>query len=118
MDAVLGESTYPASCSGTLSGAEAAHATQPHTGWFLRYLDTTAAPGSEPPWVALYASKACLIAWQLVRKGVPGTMQAVGVLDGDAEGGPGVGQGGLPAQGEVAAREVGIGVLRGVGIIE
>lgn len=86
VDAVLKESTYLASSSEILFGAETAHATQPHIDWFLRYLDTTLTPESEPPWVALYAFKAFLIAWQLVRKGVSGAMQAVGVLDGDAKG--------------------------------
>lgn len=86
VDAVLKESTYLASSSELLFGAETARATQPHIDWFLRYLDTTLSPESEPPWVALYAFKAFLIAWQLVRKGVSGAMQAVGVLDGDAAG--------------------------------
>ncbi|KAL1880650.1 hypothetical protein Daus18300_001261 [Diaporthe australafricana] len=86
VDAVLKESTYLASSSEILFGAETAHATQPHIDWFLRYLDATLAPESEPPWVALYAFKAFLIAWQLVRKGVAGAMSAVGVVDGDVEG--------------------------------
>jgi hypothetical protein len=86
VDAVLKESTYLASSSEILFGAETARATQPHIDWFLRYLDTTLSPESEPPWVALYAFKAFLIAWQLVRKGVSGAMQVVGVLDGDAAG--------------------------------
>ncbi|KAL2289650.1 hypothetical protein FJTKL_01890 [Diaporthe vaccinii] len=86
VDAVLKESTYLTSSSEILFGAETAHATQPHIDWFLRYLDTTLTPESEPPWVALYSFRAFLIAWQLVRKGVSGAMQAVGVLDGDAAG--------------------------------
>ncbi|KAK7733764.1 hypothetical protein SLS63_004549 [Diaporthe eres] len=86
VDAVLKESTYLASSSEILFGAETAHATQPHIDWFLRYLDATLTPESEPPWVALYSFRAFLIAWQLVRKGVSGAMQAVGVLDGDAAG--------------------------------
>lgn len=86
VDAVLKESTYLASSSEILFGAETARATQPHIDWFLRYLDTTLSPESEPPWVALYAFKAFLIAWQLVRNCVSGAMQVVGVLDGDAAG--------------------------------
>lgn len=86
VDAVLKESTFLASSSEILFGAETAHATQPHIDWFLHYLETTLTPESEPPWVALYAFKAFLIAWQLVRKAVPGAMQIVGVLDGDATG--------------------------------
>lgn len=86
MDAVLKESAYLASSSEILFGAETAHATQRHIDWFLRYLDATLAPDSEPPWVALYAFKAFLIAWQLVRKGVAGAMLAVGVPYGDVNG--------------------------------
>lgn len=40
----------------------------------------------EAPWVALYAYKAFLIAWVLVRGGVSGAMGVVGVGDGDGEG--------------------------------
>ena len=42
-------------------------------------------PDSEAPWIALYAYKAFLIAWQLIRGGVPGAMHVVGVDDGDKE---------------------------------
>lgn len=87
MDAVLQQSTYlaPAS-SGFVCESEIARAAQPHVDWFLRYLDTTIAPESEAPWVTLYAYKAFLIAWQLVRGKTPGAMQVVSVRDGDVDG--------------------------------
>lgn len=56
---------------------------KPHVDWFLRYLDAETIPASEAPWVLLYAYKAFLIAWQLLREGIIGAMQAVGVPDGD-----------------------------------
>ncbi|RAO73065.1 uncharacterized protein BHQ10_009077 [Talaromyces amestolkiae] len=60
---------------------------QPHIDWFLRYLDSAAvAPSLEAPWITLYAYKAFLIAWQMVRGGLAGAMQAVGVRDGDLKG--------------------------------
>lgn len=85
VDAVLKESTKLASTSEISFGTKTAEATQPHIDWFLRYLDTTLSPDSEPPWTALYAYKAFLIAWQLVRKQIPNAMQVVGVKDGDVK---------------------------------
>lgn len=86
VDAVLKEATMLAS-SGELSfGAETAQMAHPHIAWFLRYLNTTRAPESDPPWLSLYAYKAFLIAWQLVRKSVPCAMEVVGVGDGDMKG--------------------------------
>lgn len=61
-----------------------ASAIQSHVDWFLWYLDTTQ-PDSEAPWIAFYAYKAFLIAWQL-RGRVTGAMQVVGVQDGDVQG--------------------------------
>ena len=61
-------------------------ALQAHVGWFLLYLDATMTPDSEPPWIAFYAYKAFLIAWQLVCGGLSGAMQVVSVQDGDVEG--------------------------------
>jgi hypothetical protein len=87
IDAWLSQSTQMAlsSCE-VLCEAETAQAIQPHVDWFLRYLDTTPAPESEAPWLTLHAYRAFLIAWQLVRRGVPGAMQVVGVKDGHVEG--------------------------------
>lgn len=86
VDAVLKEATVLA-CSSEISfGTETAQAAQPHVNWLLSYLDTTLTPNAEPPWISLYAYKAFLIAWQLVRKGVPGGMEVVGVQDGNVEG--------------------------------
>lgn len=59
------------------------HAVQSHVNWFLQYLDQTIDELSDCPWLALYACKAFLAAWQLVRKGLLGAMAVVGVLDGD-----------------------------------
>lgn len=86
VDAFLNDSTFLTNCSKTLYEPATAKAIQPHVDWFLRYLDGMLAPDPEPPWIALYAYKAFLIAWQLVRSGSPGAMQAVGVLDGDVQG--------------------------------
>ncbi|RDW65900.1 uncharacterized protein DSM5745_09639 [Aspergillus mulundensis] len=63
-----------------------AQAIKPHIGWFLTYLDTTVQVNGEAPWVAVYAYKAFLIAWQLVRGGVEGAMGVVNVSDGDVQG--------------------------------
>jgi hypothetical protein len=86
IDAVLNQSTYLAPSYELLCEANTAKAVQPHVDWFLRYLDTTLAPDSEAPWITLYAYKAFLIAWQLVKGRLPGAMQVVGVQDGDVEG--------------------------------
>ncbi|KAJ5958319.1 uncharacterized protein N7479_005469 [Penicillium vulpinum] len=85
IDAVLSQSTYLGP-SQFLCDASTAKAIQPHVNWFLRYLNETLILESEAPWVALYAYKAFLIAWQLIHVGIPGAMDAVGVHDGDMEG--------------------------------
>lgn len=84
IDAVLSQSTHLGP-SEFLCDASTAKAILPHVNWFLRYLDETLIPDSEAPWVALYAYKAFLIAWQLVNGGVPGAMEVVGIQDGDIE---------------------------------
>lgn len=63
-----------------------AQAVQPHVDWFLHYLEAALSPDLEAPWVTLYAYKAFLIAWQLLRGSVLGAMQVVGVQDGDMDG--------------------------------
>jgi hypothetical protein len=85
MDAVLNQSTNLDS-SQFLCDADTAKTILPHVNWFLRYLDETLIPDSEAPWVALYAYKAFLIAWQLINGGVPGAMEAVGIQNGNVEG--------------------------------
>lgn len=85
IDAALQQSTYVASSYEFLCEANRAKAVQPHVDWFLSYLDTTVVPDSEAPWIALYAYKAFLIAWQLMNGRIPGAMQVVGVQDGDVE---------------------------------
>ena len=87
INAVLSQATSLAPSYEFLSDPNTANAIQPHVDWFLYYLDSTVNPDTEAPWIAVYAYKAFLIAWQLVRGGVPGAMQVVGVHDGDAEGG-------------------------------
>ncbi|KAJ5147097.1 hypothetical protein N7476_001376 [Penicillium atrosanguineum] len=86
IDAVLTKSTYLAPDCEFLCENNAAKAIQPHVDWFLRYLDSTLDPDTEAPWIALYAYKAFLIALQLVRKGLVGAMQVVGIRDGDVQG--------------------------------
>ncbi|RAK96303.1 uncharacterized protein BO80DRAFT_366681 [Aspergillus ibericus CBS 121593] len=87
IDTMLQQATDLApSAGGVLCEAETAKAFQPHVDWFLRYLDTTVEVAGEAPWVALYAYRAFLVAWQLVRGGVPGAMGVVGVGDGDVHG--------------------------------
>ncbi|KAJ6034490.1 uncharacterized protein N7446_009240 [Penicillium canescens] len=85
IDAVLTQSTYLAPSSQFLCDHNTAKAIQPHVNWFLRYLEETVNPDSEAPWVALYAYKAFLIAWQLIHGGLPGAMEVVGVQDGDVD---------------------------------
>ncbi|KAL4748312.1 hypothetical protein BDW72DRAFT_214891 [Aspergillus terricola var. indicus] len=63
-----------------------AQAIKPHIDWFLTYLEHTVDAEGEAPWVMVYAYKAFLIAWQLVRGGVAGAMGVVGVGDGDVRG--------------------------------
>ncbi|CAI7660606.1 unnamed protein product [Penicillium bialowiezense] len=84
IDAVLKQSTYLGP-SQYLCDASTAKAILPHVNWFLQYLDETVTPESEAPWVALYAYKAFLIAWQLVNGGAPGAMEVIGIQDGDVE---------------------------------
>ncbi|KAF2123073.1 fungal-specific transcription factor domain-containing protein [Lophiotrema nucula] len=85
IDAVLHQLTYLASCSDSLCDHVTAKSVQPHIDWFLRYLDATVVPDSEAPWILLYAYKAFIIAWQLLREGREGVLEAIGVGDGDAE---------------------------------
>lgn len=86
IDAVLNQlTTYLGPSCGILESTTA-KAIQPHVNWFLRYLDMTLMPDSEAPWIAFYAYKAFLIAWQLMHGRVAGAMQVVGVRDGDVEG--------------------------------
>ncbi|KAL6230640.1 hypothetical protein BDW75DRAFT_234244 [Aspergillus navahoensis] len=59
---------------------------KPHTDWFLTYMENTVDVEGEAPWVVVYAYKAFLIAWQLVRGDVEGAMEVVGVDDGDVKG--------------------------------
>lgn len=86
VDAVLKEATVMASSGEISFGVETAQAAQPHIAWFLRYLDAPQPSESDPPWISLYAYKAFLLAWQLVRKGIPCAMKLVGVQDGDTKG--------------------------------
>ena len=87
IDTMLQQATdlAPSACE-FLCEAETAKSFQSHVDWFLAYLDRTVDVEGEAPWVALYAYKAFLVAWQLVRGGVSGAMQTVGVRDGDAAG--------------------------------
>ncbi|KAL4965053.1 fungal specific transcription factor domain-containing protein [Aspergillus stella-maris] len=88
LDAVLSASTHPylSPSPEILCEEITASAIQPHVDWFLRYLDVTVDVRGEAPWVAIYAYKAFLIAYTLVRGGVEGGMGVVGVGDGDGEG--------------------------------
>ncbi|PYI35775.1 hypothetical protein BP00DRAFT_412028 [Aspergillus indologenus CBS 114.80] len=88
IDTWLQQSTRlaPASCEVLCEVDTVVQAVQPHVDWFLRYLDRCSSLEAEAPWVLLYAYQAFLVAWQLVRWGVPGAMGEVGVADGDGEG--------------------------------
>ncbi|KAJ5537453.1 hypothetical protein N7513_010639 [Penicillium frequentans] len=85
IDAVLNHSTYLAPSCDLLCEGENAAMIQPHVDWFLRYLNSSDLPDSEAPWVILYAYKAFLVAWQLLRGGQPGAMRAICIEDGDIE---------------------------------
>ncbi|KAF2713943.1 hypothetical protein K504DRAFT_462410 [Pleomassaria siparia CBS 279.74] len=85
IDAVLHQLTYLAPSYEFLSESNIAKNIQPHLDWFLRYLEATLVPDSEAPWITLYAYKAFVIAWQLVRGGISGSMQVVGVEEGNVE---------------------------------
>ena len=65
-------------------------ACQPHIDWFVRFLQRSGSDvvAAEPPWIMIYAHKAFLIAWELVRRGEPlsNAMQAVGLQSGDTAG--------------------------------
>lgn len=86
MDAVLHDLTEHAPSCEFLCESRIANLVQPHVDWFLRYLNAILVPDKEAPWVVLYAYKAFMIAWQLVRDGIVGSMQVVGVQDGDTQG--------------------------------
>ena len=84
VDGVLSHSTCLAQSSELPFGADILASIQPHLDYFLRYLDTFDDGVLEAPWLDLYAYKAFLLAWQLVRGGVPDVMHAVGIQDNDA----------------------------------
>ncbi|KAH7419255.1 hypothetical protein BKA64DRAFT_561572 [Cadophora sp. MPI-SDFR-AT-0126] len=86
VDLFLTQSTYLASSCQLLHETVTKNAAHPHVDWFLSYLETTPIFEFEPPWLILYAYKAFLIAWQLVREGFPRAMLIVGVSDGDVHG--------------------------------
>lgn len=86
IDAVLHQLTAYLGASSGIIESNTAKAIQPHVNWFLRYLDMKITPDSEMPWIAFYAYKAFLIAWQLMHGKVVGAMQVVDVRDGDVEG--------------------------------
>ncbi|PTB37536.1 hypothetical protein M441DRAFT_60734 [Trichoderma asperellum CBS 433.97] len=86
MDAVLNKSVYLAPSCEILCESNTTKAIQPHVDWFLRYLDSTLSPASEAPWIALYAYRAFLIAWNLLQGSISGAMQAINIRDGDVEG--------------------------------
>lgn len=86
VDSVVSQAAFLAPTAEFLIESDTAKAVQAHVDWFLRYLDSTASPDSEAPWVALYAYKVFLIAWTLVKEGVDGAMTAVGVGTGDVAG--------------------------------
>lgn len=85
VDSFLKQSTEHAASSSSMQDVSANNDIQPHIDWFLLYLDNNmmAEGSSEPPWLTLYAYKAFLIAWQLLRQGLPGAMKVVGIRDGD-----------------------------------
>lgn len=85
IDAVLQHMTEHAPSCDFLCQSRIKDLVQPHVDWFLRYLDATVTPDREAPWVVLYAYQAFIIAWQLVRDGIVGSMQVVGVRDGNTE---------------------------------
>lgn len=89
IDAALSHSTYHARSGELPFGSEVLALIQPHLDWFLQYLDTSNDESAMAPWLDLYAYKAFLLAWQLVRGGVSGAMNAVGVLDNDVGGASG-----------------------------
>jgi Fungal specific transcription factor domain len=86
IDAALHGMSYLAPSTALLREASIAESIQPHVDWFLRYLDSTPVPDSEAPWTTLYAYKTFIIALQLLRAGVSGSMQVVGVNDGNVKG--------------------------------
>lgn len=85
VDAVLRESARLAAAGQISCGTQHSAGAQPHVDWFLRYLEAAGASQAEAeaPWTGLYAFKAFLIAWQLLRNQTPGAMLAVSVADGD-----------------------------------
>ena len=86
VDGVLSHSTYLALSSELPFGSDILASIQPHLDYFLRHLDALDNGTSEAPWLDLYAYKAFLLAWQLVRGGLPSVMHAVGIQDNDAAG--------------------------------
>ncbi|KAL4887882.1 hypothetical protein BDV59DRAFT_211780 [Aspergillus ambiguus] len=86
MDLMLNQSTLLALSRKPFCDTSTAEAIQPHIDWFLRYLNTMELPVSEAPWISIYAYKAFLIAWGLMRDGVPGVMHTVGIEHGDVGG--------------------------------
>ncbi|KAH7094425.1 fungal-specific transcription factor domain-containing protein [Paraphoma chrysanthemicola] len=86
VDSALDQLTHFAPSREVLCESNIARSIQPHVDWFLHYLDTTIDASYEAPWIILYAWKAFMIAWQLLKGGFPGAMQAAGVQDGSLEG--------------------------------
>ncbi|OCF33937.1 hypothetical protein I316_04283 [Kwoniella heveanensis BCC8398] len=83
LDAAMAASTRLSNSLSTLSSPLVASSVERHLQWFLTYLDT-AAPETEAPWMPIFAYKAVLITWQLVRTGCLEPLRILGVADADA----------------------------------
>ncbi|WVF70352.1 hypothetical protein IAT40_005142 [Kwoniella sp. CBS 6097] len=83
LDAAMAASARLSNSLSTLSSPLVASSVERHLQWFLTYLDT-ATPETEAPWMPIFAYKAVLITWQLVRTGCLEPLRILGVADADA----------------------------------
>ncbi|KAL7424527.1 hypothetical protein Q5752_000211 [Cryptotrichosporon argae] len=79
LDGALATATYFATTQSLLISPEIAASVQPYVVRFIRYLDRTEDASLEPPWVAIYAFKAFLVAWQSLQAGWANMLEAVAV---------------------------------------
>ncbi|WVW81040.1 hypothetical protein I302_103031 [Kwoniella bestiolae CBS 10118] len=77
LEAALAASARLSNSSTTFSSPMVAASVDRHLNWFLTYLDTKMDVSDEAPWMAIFAFKAVLIAWQLVKAGCIETLNNV-----------------------------------------
>ncbi|WWD08403.1 hypothetical protein V865_006515 [Kwoniella europaea PYCC6329] len=77
LEAALAASARLSNSSTTFSSPMVAASVDRHLSWFLTYLDTKTDVSDEAPWMAIFAFKAVLVSYQLVKAGCIETLNNI-----------------------------------------